>query len=186
MIHFMAPSYRRGGGRKRLMGGLAGAIGSRAACAGVTLAGLEWYGSGMEWADIQKRIREIWEKKKIAKLMPKRTTAPGRKFEYEDELVFEAMLKMVWDDHPMRKPLGHPYPTVHPLYRRIAVLVQSRALDKMWAVYLRQLDKDERKAWRDAFARIQEGERGGVSLGLAWVEILRRGVVRRPRKRKKS
>ena len=91
-----------------------------------------------------------------------------------------------WDDHPMRKPLGHPYPTVHPLYRRIAVLVQSRALDKMWAVYLKQLDKDERQAWRDAFARIQEGRRGGVSLGLAWFEIMRRGVVRRPRGRKKK
>ena len=140
----------------------------------------------MKWTVVQGRIREIWKKEKIAKLMPKRKPAPGHKFEYEDELVFEAMLKMVWDDHPMRKPLGRPYPTVHPLYRRIAVLVQSRALDKMWAVYLRQLDKDERQAWRDAFARIQKGKRGGVSLGLAWFEILRRGVVRRPRGRKKA
>ena len=140
----------------------------------------------MKWTVVQRRIREIWEKKKIAKLMPKRTTAPGYKFKYEDERVFEAMCKMVWDDHPMRKPLGHPYPTVHPLYRRIAVLVQSRALDKMWAVYLKQLGKDERQAWRDAFVRIQKGKRGGVSLGLAWFEIMRRGVVRRPRKRKKS
>lgn len=130
----------------------------------------------MKWTVVQRRIREIWEKKKIAKHVPKCTTAPGNKFEYPDERVFEAMLKMVWDDHPMRKPLGHPYPTVHPLYRRIAVLVQSRALDKMWAVYLRQLDKDERQAWRDAFARIQEGRRGGVSLGLAWFEIMRRGL----------
>ena len=140
----------------------------------------------MKWTAVQRRICEIWEKKKIAKLIPKRTTAPGRKFEYEDELVFEAMLKMVWGDHPMRKPLGPPYPTVHPLYRRIAVLVQSRALDKMWASYLEELSKDELLAWRDAFARIQEGRRGGVSLGLAWFEIMRRGVVRRPRKRKKS
>ena len=160
------------------MGGIAGRVGWRSHIrGGVTPSGPRWYGVGMEWADIQKRICEIWEKKKIAKLMPKRTTAPGRKFEYEDELVFEAMLKMVWDDHPMRKPLGPPYTTVHPLYRRIAVLVQSRALDKMWAVYLRQLDKDERKAWRDAFARIQEGRRGGVSLGLAWFEIMRRGLL---------
>ncbi len=138
----------------------------------------------MKWTDVRRRIREIWPK--IEEFVPERMPAPGHKFEYEDELVFEAMLKMVWDDHPMRKPLGHPYPTVHPLYRRIAVLVQSRALDRMWAVYLRQLDKDERKAWRDAFARIQKGKRGGVSVGLAWYEILRRGVVRRPRKRKKA
>ena len=136
----------------------------------------------MKWTVVQSRILEIWPK--IEGLMPKRMTAPGHKFEYEDERVFEAMLKMVWDDHPMRKPLGPPYPTVHPLYRRIAVLVQSRALDKMWAVYLRQLGKDERQAWRDAFLRIKEGRRGGVCAGLAWVEILRRGVVRRPRRRR--
>ena len=138
----------------------------------------------MTWIELRRSIRETWSE--VAKHVAKRTTAPGHKFKYEDERVFEAMLKMVWDDHPMRKPLGRPYPTVHPLYRRIAALVQSRALDKMWAVYLKQLGKDERQAWRDAFARIQEGRRGGVSLGLAWVEILRRGVVRRPRKRKKA
>ena len=136
----------------------------------------------MQWPAVKKRIRQIWPK--IAKHVPERMVAPGHKYEYSDELVFEAMCKMVWDDHPMRKPLGSPYPTVHPLYRRIAVLVQSRALDKMWVGYLKQLDKDERKTWRDAFARIQKGRRGGVSVGLAWFEIMRRGVVRRPRKRK--
>ena len=140
--------------------------------------------SAMKWTDVRRRIRETWSE--VAKHVPEHMTAPGRKFEYEDELVFEAMCKMVWDDHPMRKPLGPPYPTVHPLYRRIAVLVQSRALDKMWAVYLKQLDKDERQSWRDAFARIQNGERGGVCAGLAWSEIMRRGVVRRPRRRKKG
>ena len=135
----------------------------------------------MQWLAVRKRIRETWSE--VAKHVPERMTAPGRKFEYEDELVFEAMLKMVWDDHPMRKPLGHPYPTVHPLYRRIAVLVQSRALDKMWAVYLKQLGKDERQAWRDAFARIQKGRRGGISPGLAWFEIMRRGLEGRRGKR---
>ena len=42
------------------------------------------------------------------------------------------------------------------------------------------------KGWKNVFVRIQEGERGGLSLGLAWVEILRRGVVRRPRRGKKA
>ena len=129
----------------------------------------------MKWTDVRRRIREIWPK--IEEFVPERMPAPGHKFEYEDERVFEAMLKMVWDDHPMRKPLGYPYPTVHPLYRRIAVLVQSRALDAMWGGYLAKLSKDERQAWRDAFARIQEGRRGGVSLGLAWFEIMRRGLL---------
>ena len=58
----------------------------------------------MKWTVVQRRILEIWPK--IAKHVPERMTAPGHKFEYEDERVFEAMLKMVWDDHPMRKPLG--------------------------------------------------------------------------------
>ena len=138
----------------------------------------------MKWTDVRRRIREIWPK--IECHVPERMVAPGHKYEYSDELVFEAMCKMVWDDHPMRKPLGSSYPTVHPLYRRIAVLVQSRALDKMWVGYLKQLDKDERKAWRDAFARIREGRRGGISPGLAWFEIMRRGVVRRPRRRKRK
>ena len=131
----------------------------------------------MKCTAVQRRIREIWEKKKIAKHVPKRTTAPGHKFEYPDERAFEAMCKMVWDDHPMRKPLGHPYPTVHPLYRRISVLVQSRALDKKWAGYLAELSKDELLAWDEAFARIRDGKRGGVSSGLAWFEIMRRGLL---------
>lgn len=138
----------------------------------------------MKWTVVQRRIREIWPK--IEEFVPEREKLSEGRIVYKDRLVFEAMLKMVWDDHPMRKPLGHPYPTVHPLYRRIAVLVQSRALDKMWAVYLRQLDKDELLAWRDAFARIQEGRRGGVSVGLAWFEIMRRGVVGRSRRCKKA
>ena len=159
------------------MGGIAGRVGWRSyvVCGGVTPAGQEWYGGNMEWPVVQKRIHKIW--KKIAKHVPEREKRSEGRIVYKDRLVFEAMCKMVWDDHPMRKPLGHPYPTVHPLYRRIAVLVQSRALDKMWAVYLRQLGKDERQAWRDAFARIQEGRRGGVSLGLAWFEIMRRGLL---------
>ena len=130
----------------------------------------------MKWAIVRRRIREIWPK--IEGLVPERERRSEGRIVYQDRLVFEAMCKMVWADHPMRKPLGHPYPTVHPLYRRIDVLVQSRALDKTWAVYLKQLDKDERQSWWDALARIQKGERSGVCAGLAWFEImgLRRGM----------
>ena len=147
---------------------------------GVTPAGQDATVAAMRWIAVRRRIRQVWPT--IERHVPEREKRSTVHIEYEDMLVFEAMLKMVWDDHPMRKPLGPPYPTVHPLYRRIAVLVQSRALDKLWAVYLRQLDKDERQAWKDAFERIQKGTRGGVSLGLAWFEIMRRGAVRRPRR----
>lgn len=138
----------------------------------------------MKWANVRRRIREIWPRiKQHVSDREKRSEGHTR---YGDELVFEAMLKMLWDDHPMRKPLGHPYPTVHPLYRRITVLVQSRALDKLWAAYLKRLSKDELQERTDAFARIQEGERGGISLGLAWVEILRRGLEDRLGKLKRT
>lgn len=136
----------------------------------------------MKWTDVRRRIRVIWPK--IEGHVPARKKQSEGHIAYEDMLVFEAALYMVWRNHPMRRPLGPPYPTVHPLYRRIAVLVQSRALDKMWAGYLAELSKDELLAWKDAFARIQEGGRGGISLGLAWCEIMRRGVMRRPRKSK--
>ena len=138
----------------------------------------------MRWIAVRRRIRQVWPT--IERHVPEREKRSRVHIEYVDMLVFEAMLKMVWDDHPMRKPLGPPYPTVHPLYRRIAVLVQSRALDKLWAGYLGELRNDELLAWKDAFERIQEGRRGGVSLGLAWFEIMRRGVVQRPRRRKKA
>ena len=151
----------------------------------------------MKWTVVQRRIREIWEKKKIAKLMPKRTTAPGYKFKYEDERVFEAMCKMVWDDHPMRNRLPGPYPSPNPLYLRIAAMVRSRALDAVWTAYLEKAGREELKAWQEAFGRIQANrrapkakmrskkrgaarkskpERTGLSPGLAWLEILLRGL----------
>jgi hypothetical protein len=138
----------------------------------------------MKWTDVRRRIREIWPE--IEGFVPERKKRSACRIVYEDRLVFEAICKMVWDDHPMRISLGPPYPTFHPLYRRIAVLVQSRALDKMWAGYLKQLDRDERQVWRDAFARIQEGKRGGVCVGLAWFEILRRGVEDKGKAGKKT
>ena len=155
----------------------------------------------MEWADIQKRIREIWEKKKIAKLMPKRTTAPGRKFEYEDEKIFEAALFMIWHNHSMRNRLPGRYPSPNPLYLRIATMVRLRVLDAVWTAYLEKAGRNELKAWREAFesiranrrapkaekrgkkrvaARKTKPERTGLSPGLAWVEILRRGLEDQP------
>ena len=152
----------------------------------------------MKWTVVQRRIREIWKKEKIAKLMPKRKPAPGPKFEYEDMRVFEAALYMVWHNHSMRNRLSDRYPSPNPLYLRIAAMVRSRALDSAWAAYLEKASRAERGEWAAAFERIQrnrrkgmnkgryakiskrgEGskpERTGLSPGLAWVEILRRGV----------
>ena len=72
----------------------------------------------MQWLAVRKRIRETWSE--VAKHVPERMTAPGRKFEYEDELVFEAALYMVWHNQSMRNRLPGRYPSPNPLYLRIA------------------------------------------------------------------
>ena len=154
----------------------------------------------MKWTVVRRRIRQIWPK--IAKLMPKRKPAPGRKFEYEDERVFEAVLYMVWHNHSMRNRLPGRYPSPNPLYLRIAAMVRSRALDAAWKAYLEKASQDELQAWQEAFGRIQANrrapkaemrskkrmaarktkpERTGLSPGLAWVEIMRRGLEDQPR-----
>ena len=128
----------------------------------------------MKWNFVRKRIREIWPH--IQQHVPARGELSQGHVKFDDGLVFEAALYLIWRDSSINKVLGHPYPTVHPLHRRIAALVHARALDKLWADYLARLRKDELQAWEDAFAKIQEGRRGGISIGLAWCEILRRGL----------
>ena len=155
----------------------------------------------MKWTAVRRRIREIWPK--IADLMPKRKPAPGPKVEYKDERVFEAVLYMVWHNHSMRNRLPGRYPSPNPLYLRIAAMVRSRALDAVWTAYLEKAGCEELKAWQEAFERIQANrrapkaemrskkrvavrntkpERTGLSPGLAWVEIMRRGLEDQPRK----
>ena len=155
----------------------------------------------MGWPVVQKRIQKIWPK--ITKLLPERKPAPGPKFEYEDELVFEAALYMVWHNHSMRNRLPGRYPSPNPLYLRIAAMVRSRALDAVWKADLETAGRDELEAWEEAFGRIQANrrapkaemrskkrvaarktkpERTGLSPGLAWVEIMRRGLEDQPRK----
>ena len=151
----------------------------------------------MKWTVVQKRIQKTWPR--ITKLLPERKPAPGPKFEYEDELVFEAALYMVWHNHSMRNRLPGRYPSPNPLYLRIAAMVRSRALDAVWTAYLEKAGCEELKAWQEAFERIQTNrrapkaemrsknkkrvavrktkpERTGLSPGLAWVEILLRGL----------
>ena len=153
----------------------------------------------MKWTEVRRRIREIWPK--IEGLMPKRMPAPGHKFEYEDMRVFEAALYMVWHNHSMRNRLPRRYPSPNPLYLRIAAMVRSRVLDAVWTAYLEKAGRNELKAWQEAFERIRANrrapkaemrskkrvavrktkpERTGLSPGLAWVEILRRGLEDQP------
>lgn len=168
----------------------------------MTLAGWDATVAPMKWIEVRRRIREIWPK--IAKHVPERMVASGHKFEYSDELVFEAALFMVWHNHSMRNRLDKRYPSPNPLYLRIAAIVRSRALDAAWKAYLEKASQDELQAWQEAFGRIQANrrapkvemrskkrvairktkpERTGLSPGLAWVEIMRRGLEDQPCKR---
>ena len=155
------------------------------------------YGADMQWPAVQKRIRQIWPK--IAKHMPERTKRGKGQLDYEDELVFEAALYMVRHNISMRKRLGDRYPWPNPLYLRIMVMVRSRVLDIAWAAYLKEASRAELKEWAEAFGHIRRNrrrsstgksrcppaksgkkptkpERTGLSPGLAWLEILLRGL----------
>ena len=155
--------------------------------------------AAMKWTVVQKRIQKTWPR--ITKLLPERKPAPGPKFEYEDMRVFEAALYMVWHNHSMRNRLPRRYPSPNPLYLRIATMVRSRVLDAVWTAYLEKAGRNELKAWQEAFERIRANrrapkdemrskkrvaarktkpERTGLSPGLAWVEILRRGLEDQP------
>ena len=104
---------------------------------------------------------------------------------------------MVWHNHSMRNRLPRRYPSPNPLYLRIATMVRSRVLDAVWTAYLEKAGRNELKAWQEAFERIRANrrapkdemrskkrvaarktkpERTGLSPGLAWVEILLRGL----------
>ena len=174
-----------------------GVIGGHVARAGVTPAGQEWYGGNMEWPVVQKRIRKIW--KKISKHVPERTKRAKSQLDYEDERVFEAALYMVRHNIAMRDLKEDRYPSPNPLYLRLVAMVRSRVLDEAWAAYLKKATQAELKEWLAAFERIKlnrrwkcmdeerraktpakgkgsKPERTGLSPGLAWIEILRRGL----------
>lgn len=151
----------------------------------------------MEWPVVQKRIRKIW--KKIAKHVPERTKRAKGQLDYEDEQVFEAALYMVRHNIAMRDLEEERYPSPNPLYLRLAAMVRSRVLDMAWASFLKDTSRAELEDWAAAFdgirrhrrrpskgkvprPRVKDGkkllkpERTGLSSGLAWIEILRRGL----------
>ncbi len=153
----------------------------------------------MKWTGVRKRVREAWPR--LKRYMPDCDSQSDVHRGYTDEQVFEAALYMVWHNHSMRNRLDEIYPSPNPLYLRITAMVRSRALDKTWKAYLKDANRKELKAWQEAFERIQANrrapraetpgkkrpaaprktkpERTGLSPGLAWVEILRRGVENR-------
>lgn len=150
----------------------------------------------MKWADIQKRIHKIW--RKIAKDQQERSRRAQAQIDYDDKRVFEAALYMVRHNIAMRDLEEKRYPSPNPLYLRLAAMVRSRVLDRVWAAYLEKASRAELKEWAEAFGRIHRNrrkglnkgryakipkrgkgskpERKGLSPGLAWLEILLRGL----------
>ena len=130
------------------------------------------YGAGMEWPEVQKRIRKIWPK--IKKYVPARKATRGPGPINADISIFETLLYLLWHRAPMRKRLGKKYPSVGCLCRRVGSWVESRALDKLWGGYLARLRKDELQAWQDKFTLIRDGNKadGGVNLGVGWCLVM--------------
>jgi len=151
----------------------------------------------MKWTAVRRRIRVIWPK--IAKHVPKRKKRSEGHIEYDDERVFEAALYMVRHNIAMRDLEEERYPSPNPLYLRLAAMVRSRVLDRAWATFLENASRAELEAWAAAFERIRRNrrwecmdkerrastpakgkgskpERTGLSPGLAWLEILLRGL----------
>ena len=151
----------------------------------------------MKWTVVQKRIREIWPD--IAEDLPGRSKRAKGQIEYEDDRVFEAALYMVRHNIAMRDLEEERYPSPNPLYLRLAAMVRSRVLDRVWTSYLADAGQAELKGWAAAFERIRRNrrrsstdksrcppaksgkkptkpERTGLSPGLAWLEILLRGL----------
>jgi hypothetical protein len=118
---------------------------------------------------------------------------------YEDEEVFEAALYMVRHNIAMRHLDEKCYPKPNPLYLRLAAMVRSRVLDRAWSAYLENASRAELEEWAEAFERIRQNRRWkymdkkrraatpakgkgskpsrtGLSPGLAWIEILLRGL----------
>ena len=106
---------------------------------------------------------------------------------------------MVRHNIAMRDLEGKRYPSPNPLYLRLAAMVRSRVLDMAWIAYLEDISRAERDEWAAAFERIRRNrrrsstgksrcppaksgkkpakpERTGLSPGLAWLEILLRGL----------
>ena len=151
----------------------------------------------MNWRAVHGRIREIWSA--IVEDLPERSKRARGQIKYDDERVFEAALYMVRHNIAMRDLEDERYPSPNPLYLRLAAMVRSRVLDEAWAAYLKKATQAELKEWLAAFERIKlnrrwkcmdeerraktpakgkgsKPERTGLSPGLAWIEILRRGL----------
>lgn len=160
----------------------------------------------MQWLAVRRRIRQIWPK--IAKHMFERTKRAKGQLDYEDELIFEAALYMVRNNIAMRDLEEERYPSPNPLYLRLAAMVRSRVLDMAWASFLTDASRAELEEWAAAFERIRcnrrrpptgkgvrqrvqkdkkplRPERTGLSPGLAWIEILWRGLEDEQRKPKR-
>ena len=131
--------------------------------------------------------------------MPERSKRSIDQTVYKDEEVFEAALYMVRHNIAMRHLKEERYPKPNPLYLRLAAMVRSRVLDIAWAAYLKDAGRAELKEWAASFKRIRQNRRWkyldkkrreatpakgkgskpyrtGLSPGLAWIEILLRGL----------
>jgi hypothetical protein len=107
----------------------------------------------LAWADVEKGVtREIW----LSDIAPLLESWPENIFagidrKYRDRQVFIAILRILWENHPLRKPLGGGYPGVHPIHTMLHFWTKEGCLRKMWSAYLGGLSESELEAWADRF-----------------------------------
>lgn len=128
----------------------------------------------VEWADVEKVISRLWlsDIRWVAESRPRKSPA-GVDRVYGNREVFIAILRILWDNHPIRKPLGNGYPGVHPVHERLHYWAEHGYLQKIWSTYLAGLSKSELTAWAERFNAPTPPRTGNRRHAFWYVEMIR-------------
>ena len=113
-----------------------------------------------DWELIRRDLRRSWGR--VAPVLPKPPKpGKGRPREYEPIVIFEAFLKLLYEDRPLRAPLGASYPSPAPLRRELALWVTTGRFRAIWKEYLDASSGPAQKLWAEALLSA-EPRRGGM------------------------
>ena len=108
---------------------------------------------------MRQELRNSWPK--VSVFVPKPPqTGVGRPREYPPEVLFEALLRTLFQGRPLRSPLGRPYPSPAPLHRELMFWIATGAFRGIWRAYLKASSAPVRAAWARALLEPKPGKRG--------------------------